>query len=295
MSRPSRPIRTDLVVEATELWRQSRGDPGTLSGVVTSEENLRGFPLTTVEIISPQGAEQVGKPQGSYLTLDMRELLRREKESFRRGAEAVATCLGRLIPLGGQESCLVVGLGNRAVTPDAIGPRTADMTMVTRHLVRQLPEQFGAFRPVSAIATGVLGTTGLESGELADAVAREIRPDFVVAVDALTASSVERLCTTVQISNTGIIPGSGVGSGRKALNRDTLGVPVIAMGTPTVTDASALAAILGGEADTALESLLVTPKDIDQLVSDLSKVMAYGINLALQEDLTVEDVDLFLS
>ncbi|MCC8182725.1 MAG: GPR endopeptidase, partial [Clostridiales bacterium] len=149
-------------------------------------------------------------------------------------------------------------------------------------------------------AAGVLGTTGMESGEVVRALTDRLRPGLVIAVDALAARSVRRLCSTVQIADTGIIPGSGVGNARQALNRETLGVPVIALGVPTVVDAATLASDLtGGEReepeDGELSGMLVTPKDIDVLVSDIAKVIGYGVNLALQEGLTVEDVDLFLS
>ena len=147
-----------------------------------------------------------------------------------------------------------------------------------------------------AVAAGVLGTTGVESGELVRALVRAIRPGAVIAVDALAARSVHRLCSTVQLADTGIIPGSGIGNARVALNRQTLGVPVIAVGVPTVVDAATLAADLTGqEGEQELGRMLVTPKDIDVLVSDAAKVIGYGISLALQEGLEIEDVDLFLS
>ena len=199
----------------------------------------------------------------------------------------------------------MAGLGNRAITPDGIGPKTADHTMVTRHLVEQLPEHFGAFRPVSALAAGVLGTTGMESGELVAAVVERIRPACVLAVDALASRSLRRVGRTVQLSDTGIIPGSGVGNARKALNRDSIGVPVIAIGVPTVVDAATLACDLLSEAGRgdldpaalsgAGEGLVVTPKDVDAQVADLAKVIGYGINLALQPGLSLADIELLLS
>ena len=193
---------------------------------------------------------------------------------------------------------LVVGLGNRAITPDAVGPQVQAHTLATRHLVAAMPEQFGAFRPVAALAAGVLGTTGMESGELVQAVCRAVRPAWVIAVDALAARSVERLCRTIQLSNAGIVPGSGVGNHRFALDEQTLGVPVAAIGVPTVVYGATLAAdLLGHEPQGLGEAgdLLVTPKDIDSQVADLSKVIGYGINLALQPQLSVEDVELLLS
>ena len=215
-------------------------------------------------------------------------------------ARAVAGELAGLmegVPTGGL--ALVVGLGNRAITPDALGPKVHDYTLVTRHLVEGCPEHFGGFRPVAALSAGVLGTTGMESGELVQAVCRRLEPACVVAVDALASRSLKRLCRTVQLSDTGIAPGSGVGNHRAALDRASLGVPVLAVGVPTVVDGATLAADLLGTAELPPlgegRDLLVTPKDIDSQVSDLAKVIGYGIGLALHPGLRVEDLDLLLS
>jgi spore protease len=177
--------------------------------------------------------------------------------------------------------------------------------MATRHLVEQMPEHFGAFRPVSALAAGVLGTTGVESGELVAALVKKIRPACVLAVDALVSRNLDRVCRTIQIADTGIVPGSGVGNAREALSQETLGVPVVAIGVPTVVDAATLCADVLSEAGkidldpTALRGfsggVIVTPKEIDSQVADLAKVIGYGINLALQTGLTIQDVEMFLS
>mgnify|MGYP005946867373 CR=1 FL=1 len=291
--------RTDLALEATELWQEQGGDPGALSGVRTRETSREGFPVTTVDILDDRGAQALGKPAGSYVTLGLEGLMEREEDAFGRAARALAAELKPLLKLKEGELVLVVGLGNRAITPDAVGPLTADQTMVTRHLTQRVPEHFGAFRPVAALAAGVLGSTGVESSELIRAVVEQIRPARVVAVDALASRSLSRLCATIQLADTGITPGSGVGNARAALNQETLGVPVVAVGVPTVVDAATLAAdLLGGAEAPALgkaPALMVTPKDIDAHVADLSKVLGYGITLALQEGLTLEDVELFLS
>ena len=174
--------------------------------------------------------------------------------------------------------------------------------LITRHLVRQMPEHFGSLRPVASLAAEVMGTTGVESGELVRAVCEKLRPACVVAVDALASRSLERLCRTVQIADTGITPGSGVGNHRMALNRETLGVPVISMGVPTVVDGETLARDLLGEAGAAPDALgkkgrrfFVTPESIDQRIRDLSKVLGYGIDLALQETLELEDLEALLA
>ena len=297
--------RTDLALEAKELWTESAEKETKLEGVRARDSLREGYQVTTVDILDEQGASSLGKPVGSYVTVQLDALARREEDAFGRAARAIAAELNGLLKLPEEATCLVVGLGNRAITPDAIGPGVADHTMVTRHLVEQAPEHFGSFRPVAALAAGVLGTTGVESGELVKAVAEKIRPGSIIAVDALASRSMDRVCTTVQLANTGIVPGSGVGNHRAALNRETLGVPVIAVGVPTVVDAGTLAADILAEAGQegldpealagAGEGLMVTPRDIDQRVADLVKVIGYGINLALQPGLTIEDVDLFLS
>ncbi|MCG4525938.1 GPR endopeptidase [Intestinimonas massiliensis] len=297
--------RTDLALEAKELWTESAEKETKLEGVRARDSLREGYQVTTVDILDEQGASSLGKPVGSYVTVQLDALARREEDAFGRAARAIAAELNGLLKLPEEATCLVVGLGNRAITPDAIGPGVADHTMVTRHLVEQAPEHFGSFRPVAALAAGVLGTTGVESGELVKAVAEKIRPGYIIAVDALASRSMDRVCTTVQLANTGIVPGSGVGNHRAALNRETLGVPVIAVGVPTVVDAGTLAADILAEAGQegldpealagAGDGLMVTPRDIDQRVADLVKVIGYGINLALQPGLTIEDVDLFLS
>lgn len=280
--------RTDLALESGAL---EQGGP--VEGVETRQEEASGWPLTVVEVLTQAGAHALGKPRGTYLTLDLSDYRSSGTDAFPRAVEAVGQCLDRLLPRK-TGVALVVGLGNRSVTPDAIGPRCADHVLVTRHLTQRDPEQFGAFFPVAALAAGVLGTTGVESGELVRAVSDRIRPDFILAVDALAARSVRRLCTTIQIADTGITPGSGVGNARKALNRDTLGVPVIALGVPTVVDGATLAREFGGGAEAELEPVLVTPKDVDTLVTELAKVVGYGINACLQPGLSVSDMDYFL-
>lgn len=281
-------VRTDLALESGALEQG-----GQVEGVETRQEEAAGWPLTVVEVRTQAGAEALGKPRGTYLTLDLSGYRTAGTDAFPRAVEAVGACLDRLLPRKGREA-LVVGLGNRSVTPDAIGPRCADHVLVTRHLTHRDPEQFGGFFPVAALAAGVLGTTGVESGELVEAVSRSIHPDFILAVDALAARSVHRLCTTIQIADTGITPGSGVGNARKALNRDTLGVPVIALGVPTVVDGATLAREFGGQPEQGLGEVLVTPKDVDTLVTELAKVVGYGINACLQKGLSVSDMDYFL-
>ncbi|MBC5733503.1 GPR endopeptidase [Lawsonibacter hominis] len=297
--------RTDLAVEATQLWQEQAGETTQLRGVQARDSVREGYKVTTVRILDESGAQALGKPVGTYITVELDGLLRREEDAFPRAARALAAELRGLLDLKEGDAVLVAGLGNRAITPDGIGPKAADYTLVTRHLVEQVPEQFGAFRPVSALAAGVLGTTGMESGELISAVVEKTRPACVLAVDALASRSLRRVGRTVQLSDTGIVPGSGVGNHRMALNRETLGVPVIAIGVPTVVDAATLACDLLSEAGRedldpaalsgAGENLIVTPREVDTQVGDLAKVIGYGIDLALQSGLDVADIDLLLS
>ena len=297
--------RTDLAVEARELWTQSAGEKSALAGVQAEERKQEGYPVTVVKVLNEEGAQALGKPVGTYVTLELSGLKRREEDAFPRAVRALAAELRALLPVPKGAPVLVVGLGNRAITPDNIGPGAADHTLVTRHLVEQVPEHFGHFRPVSALAAGVLATTGVESSELVQAVVEQIRPACVIAVDALASRSLKRVCSTVQLADTGITPGSGVGNHRAALNRESLGVPVIALGVPTVVDVATLCADVLAEAGRgelepqalagAGAGLMVTPRDIDQSVADLAKVIGYGINLALQDGLSVEDVEMFLS
>ena len=295
-------IRTDLAAEAHRLWQERGSQAAQLAGVCAEETELEGFSVEKISILTGEGAERLGKPVGEYVTLYLTGLLRRERDSFSRAVRALAAALGELLPEG-EGSVLVAGLGNRAITPDAIGPLAVDAVLVTRHLREQLPEQFGNFRPVSAVAAGVLGTTGLESGELVQAVVGRVKPELVIAVDALAGRSMERLCATVQLTDTGIVPGSGVGNGRSGLRMETLGVPVIAIGVPTVVEAGTLAVdllrqagqepteeLLGG----AEASLIVTPKDIDRTVAELGRLIGFAINLALHPWLSMGDMEMMV-
>lgn len=297
--------RTDLAMEAKTLWEESAEKETRLEGVEARDTEREGYKVTTVRILNERGAAALEKPVGNYVTLLLDGLARREEDAFGRAARALGGELRALLKLPDGASALVVGLGNRAITPDAVGPKVAEHTMVTRHLVERVPEHFGSFRPVAALAAGVLGTTGMESGELVQAVVAKLKPDCVLAVDALASRSLDRVCRTIQIADTGIVPGSGVGNARAALNRETLGVPVIAIGVPTVVDAATLCADVLAEAGRddldpdalrrAGSGVIVTPKEIDSHVADISKVIGFGVNLALQTGLTVQDVEMFLS
>ena len=286
-------IRTDLAAEAHALWKENAEKTTKLPGVRARDEAVNGFAVHRVEILDKDGERALGKPQGTYLTLDFSPLRRGDGDAFERAVDALAQLLRPLLPEEG--AVLVAGIGNRRMTPDALGPLTLEHLLVTRHLGEILPD----FRSVAAIGAGVLGTTGMEVAEWVRGAAQRIQPAAVILVDALAARSLDRLCTTVQIADSGLVPGSGVGNHRKALTKDTLGVPVISVGVPTVVDAATLAMDLvgacGGEIDRAAlpqegRNLFVTPDSIDAKIADTAKLIGYGLNLALQPQLEFGDM-----
>ena len=277
--------RTDLALEGVEQLRQG-GDISRLDGVCAAEYTRQGYGVTDVRVATKQAAEAVGKPEGRYVTIDLRPYFRREEGFFARAVGCLASELRTLLPGVGEDwPVLVAGLGNRGMTADAVGPLALESLLVTRHMVRSLPRQFRGFTPVSALAPGVLAATGMEALELLRGAVQATGCAAVIAVDALAARSRERLCATVQLGDTGLIPGSGVGNHRKAVNARTLGVPVIALGVPTVIDGAALC----GDEDAPPSGLFVTPQDIDRRVRELGRLIGYGVTLALQPGLTPED------
>ena len=277
--------RTDLALEGVEQLRQG-GDISRLDGVCAAEYTRQGYGVTDVRVATKRAAEAIGKPEGRYVTIDLRPYFRREEGFFARAARCLASELRTLLPGVGEDwPVLVAGLGNRGMTADAVGPLALESLLVTRHMVRSLPRQFRGFTPVSALAPGVLAATGMEALELLRGAVQATGCAAVIAVDALAARSRERLCATVQLGDTGLIPGSGVGNHRKAIDKTTLGVPVVAVGVPTV-----IAAHLLGDGQPEDDPLFLTPRDIDGKVRELSRVIGYGVTLALQEGLSVEDV-----
>lgn len=297
--------RTDLAMEAQEIWRESAGETTQLEGVEAKDYTRGGLSVTKVRILDERGSKALNKPCGTYVTIGLEGLARKENDYLQRAAQAVADELLPMLGLTERASVLVAGLGNWEVTPDSVGPKVLENVMVTRHLTERLPDLFGSFRRVSAIAPGVLGTTGIESAEILRGVSQRCAPDCVIIIDALASRRLSRLCSTVQLADTGIVPGSGVGNSRAAMNRETMGVPVIAMGVPTVVDAATLAADLVEQAgitdvgherfDALSGGLIVTPKEIDRQVADVAKILGYAINLALHTGIGVEEINTFLS
>jgi len=300
--------RTDLAVELREGISE---DDERLKGVTVREEYYkhRKVHVSTVRIADASGAEAMGRSIGTYITVEAKGLAEGEERLRRFVAETLSEQLLQLMKEvnGAAKEILVVGLGNREATPDALGPVTIDELVVTRHLILQLGEEFRKkyhLTSFCALAAGVLAQTGMESGEIIKSVVEELHPDIVIAIDALASRSTERLGTTVQITDTGIYPGAGIGNNRQALNKETLGIPVIAVGVPTVVDAATIlrermGAYLrkkgvpeaeceeilteAGEGDGQV--LFVTPKGIDELVRRAGETVAEAINLCFCKEL----------
>jgi len=271
--------RTDLTLEAAEALSPDKK--------IFSHDGLNirklwrdGYEVTDLRVTSDHAARSLEKPQGHYITLDLQPYFQRQRDFFARAVRCLAREIRQL--LGNCSGIvLVVGLGNRSLTADAVGPLALDNLLVTRHLVEK--EGFSSFRPVAAIATGVSSETGLEATELVQSLVEKTEPCAVICIDSLCARSRERLCATIQLSDTGLQPGSGVRNHRKALTAETLHIPVIAIGVPTVIDATTLS---GQEC----EPLFLTPGDIDSRVRELSRMVGFGITSALQPGLSVEDI-----
>ncbi len=276
-------IRTDLAVESFAEERLPEG--------VHREKRGRAFDITEIVIENESCLKTLGKGKGRYITLEGRSLSR-YADDYEDMAQEVAGELGRLVPDG---DILVVGLGNNDITPDAVGPQAASRILATRHLRDELGEDEENFlvslRRVSAIAGGVLGQTGIETAEIVRALAEQLRPAGIIAVDALACSDISRLGTAIQMTDAGISPGSGVANARKELSEKQLGIPVIAVGVPTVVDMHTIVrSLTGTDIEVNSPNMMVTPRDVDRLTERASQLIAFGINLALHPSLSFEDV-----
>lgn len=296
--------RTDLAVEARESFPRDHVE---VKGVVLEKKRCLGgrAVVTNVCIKDEAGSRAMKKPMGTYITVESKLLIR---EDIDREPLLLCVCeqLEKILNGVRRNSVLIVGLGNREVTSDSLGPRMTDSLFITRHLEKELGNHFmkeNKYGCVSAIAPGVMAQTGMETGEILEGIIRQTKPDVVIAVDALAARSVERLCTTVQITDTGIVPGAGVGNRRRELTKKTLGIPVIAIGIPTVVDAETiisdhLESVLKKqgyserEVDSFLrevlekktENFMVTPKNIDESISLLGRDLANILNHCFQKE-----------
>lgn len=292
-------IRTDLALEAREKYE---ADNVEIKGVrLEKERKCDDILITTMVIETENGARSMGRPKGNYITIEAASMDDENDEYHRIISQQLAHIIRRLAPEGRQLSALVVGLGNREVTSDSLGPKVADQLFITRHMMREFGmDVFGKKqKQVSAVVPGVMAQTGMETLEIIQGVVAEVKPDVVIAIDALAARSTKRLNRTIQITDTGINPGSGVGNHRDGLNADTLGIPVIGIGVPTVVDAAtivhdAMAHLLETLEEQEqkefleemisphLHSMFVTPKDVDETVKRLGYTISEGLNIALE-------------
>ena len=324
-----RNIRTDLALENKEHLSES-GQELTGVEVTTEEDQELGITVTWVKITDETGAAAMGKPIGNYITIESATMKDNDTQAHEEIIKILASKLGKLHNLQLDAVILIIGLGNWQVTPDALGPKVCDKILVTRHLSDDMPQDLqGRVRAVSALAPGVMGLTGIETAEIVKGVTEKIRPDMVIAVDALAARRTSRINATIQISDAGINPGSGLGNKRAPINQSTIGVPVIAVGVPTVVDAATLVndtmehmlnemaeaapdeqtfyEMLRGLQDTERYGLIkeildpyegnmfVTPKDVDAVIGRLANIIASGFNIALHPGITQEDVNRYLN
>lgn len=308
-------FRTDLAVERREIFKKANKIENEIEGV-EAEEIIDGEDITTtrVKITTEQGEKALGKPIGNYITIDIKKIKSIDEDGIQSAADVLSRELKTLIDgqIGKAEDILVVGLGNEYVTPDSLGPKAITEIDVTRHILNYMPEYLEeGTRPVSAISPGVLGTTGIETLEVIKGVVDNIKPKLLIVIDALASRSMERISSTIQLSDTGIVPGAGVGNTRKELTENTLGIPVIALGIPTVVET---AVVVNDALDLFIEKLqqeaksndylnqlkeednyeqikeallpkdfnfIVTPKEIDELILNMSEVVARGINMSM--------------
>lgn len=308
-------FRTDLAVERREIFKKANKIENEIEGV-EAEEVIDSEEITTtrVKITTEQGEKALGKPIGNYITIDIKKIKNIDEDGIQSAADVLSRELKSLIDaqISKAEDILVVGLGNEYVTPDSLGPKAITEIDVTRHILNYMPEYLEeGTRPVSAISPGVLGTTGIETLEILKGIVENIKPKLIVVIDALASRSIERISSTIQIADTGIVPGAGVGNTRKELSKKTLGIPVVALGIPTVVESAVLVndcldlfiEKLQQEAqsneylnklkdednyETIKEALvpndynmIVTPKEIDDLIDNMKNVVARGINFAI--------------
>lgn len=321
-------LRTDLALEAREIYTENKD--GEIPGVLMENEEQGHVSITRVEVLDKRGEEIIGKPKGKYITLESSQLRKADADLKDEMSKLLAKELKAILPGKKNIKVLVVGLGNWNVTPDALGPKVVSKIYVTRHMfVMYNKDTDEDVCEVSAISPGVMGTTGLETGEIIQGIVEKTKPDIVIAVDALASRKMERVNSTIQISTTGISPGSGLGNKRKSLNMETLGVPVIAIGVPTVVDAATLTsdtidkvinafsrqAKVGSQFYNMLRELneedkyelikevlepysaniIVTPKEVDEVISNLSQIIANGINIAVHPAIDLMDVNRYIN
>ena len=299
-------IRTDLALETREIYQKAQNIENEVPGVETKiDDSDNDFLFTEVNILSDEGASLLNKPIGNYITIESKYMNDEVESIDKKIINKLASTIKDISHIVKKDSVLVVGLGNSDVTPDAIGPKVVDNLSITRHLIEYAPELVNEnTRAVSAIVPGVLGTTGIETSDIVKGIVEKTKPDLVIVVDARAAKDMNRISRTIQVSNTGITPGSGVKNNRFSLTRESLGVPVIAVGVPTVVgvptivnEAIEYVSEKIPDVKTPLENenymqnilenkdfdFMVTPNDIDDIISNISRLVSEGINSALHE------------
>ena len=319
-------VRTDLAIEARELAQQNAQEADRLDGVDVSTKKDPDYFLTHVRIHSEEGSRLMGKPKGDYITLESEKLKENDAECHEKIIKILAENIRSLVKFGEDDCILVAGLGNWNITPDALGPKVVSKILVTRHLQGTLPEEIEeTVRPVAAVSPGVMGITGIETGEILKGIVDKLHPSLLIAIDALAARRSNRINAAIQMSDTGVAPGAGVGNQRMMLDKESLGIPVIAIGVPTVVDAATLVndtmdRILeemmqqtekGSEFYKTLQSLeqeekyqmiadilgpytgnmFVTPKEVDAVVDRLANIIANAVNIAIHPGVTMEDIN----
>ncbi|MHB1125999.1 MAG: GPR endopeptidase [Bacillota bacterium] len=313
-------ITLDLAIEAHELLRGDTRQE--VPGVSEEKETFPNANVTTVTILNEIGERFMGKARGTYITIEAPAIRENNPVVHQEVSTVLGTKLRNMLTslnMTPQSTVLLVGLGNWEATPDALGPRVVDLSLVTRHLYRYAPQEIqSGLRPVCALAPGVLGITGIETAEIIRGVVDRIRPNLIIAIDALAARRVERISTTIQLADTGINPGSGVGNNRTGISLETMGIPVIAIGVPTVVSAAVIAFEAFGqllEQNPALNqqinqntlegiitnilqpfggNLTVTPKEIDDLIHNIARIITNGINHGLHQAITPEQMNAYL-
>ncbi len=281
-------FRTDLALERCEFLGKKETD-----GIEIEEFEAKKARVSRITVTNENGEKLVGKPKGLYVTVEVAPFAK-HAQFIDDSLEALVTEIRRFLPEKG--SVLVAGLGNMKITPDALGPKCASMIFSTRHITGELLRETGlsGLRTVSSFSTGVTGDTGAQAGEVLQGLIGTLKPDAVITIDALAARSVSRLGNTVQMCSTGIVPGSGVGNARQEISSKTLGVPVIAIGVPTVVDAATLITDYSGKSDISFpedtQKMMVTPREVDLMIERAAKLTALAINCALQPDISPEDM-----
>lgn len=307
-------FRTDMAVERTDVYKKVNIIQKDIDGIEVEKESQEDIEISRVKIINEEGEKALAKPMGNYITLDVKNIKLAEDEKIEQIAEVLANELRKVIGqhISDTEDILVVGLGNLYVTPDSLGPKVISDIEITRHILEYMPKLMPEdTRPVSAISPGVLGTTGIETMEILKGIVENIKPKMLIVIDALASRSIERISSSIQIADTGIVPGAGVENARKEISKKSLGIPVIALGIPTVVD---LASITNDCINLFIENLqekamsndylnklkekdnyeeikealipkdynmIVTPKEIDKLIENMSKIVSKGINMSL--------------